>query len=705
MIDKFTIDKIHDTAQIVDVVSDFITLKKRGANYVGLCPFHNDTTPSFYVSPSKNICKCFVCDVGGTAVQFIMKHEQTSYYEALRYLAKKYFIEIKERELTSDEKQIQSDRESMMVVNAWALKFYSSRLYEHEEGRTIGLPYFAERGFREDIIRKFQLGYSLGKRNDFYQSALKQGFKEIYLLKTGLVYKRDDGSLVDGFFNRIIFPIHSLSGKVVAFGGRVLGKHDKIAKYINSPESEIYNKSNELYGIFFSKQAIIKADKCFFVEGYTDVISMHQTGVENVVASCGTSLTKGHIRLIRRFTNNITILYDGDTAGKQAAIRGIDMFLEEGMNVKIVLLPEGEDPDSFARSHNSFDFTLFIKEHEVDCIRFKAGLLLKEAGNDPMKRAKLIKEIMNSVALISDHIVRSVYIKECSQLLGEREQVLIDEVTSIRSRKKSAAQLQKEREQQDLPKIHPSQGATEDSQVQVGDISIATKDMRSVHTDIDQKETTDDHLPPRKQYLFKKYESALIRYVVRYGERILFDLKEDGETQALIKVAEYIRSELDADDIEIQMPVYKRILDEAVEQCKDDTFVALHYFLTHTDLEISELAANMISDKYQLSKYFQSPSETLKYPKLTKEQQKVMNEAQKREKEREKMERWIVQDIYELKNAYIKHEIEGINKQIKMFQSDEEKVMKLLKKRIELDEVKRLLSRKLGDRIVIGIGN
>ena len=695
MIDKLTVDKIHDAAQIVDVVSDFITLKKRGVNYVGLCPFHEDSTPSFYVSPSKNICKCFACGEGGNSVQFIMKHEQVSYTEALRFLAKKYGVDIKERELSDEEKQMRSDRESMMIVNSWAQKFFSSRLNEHEEGKSIGLSYFVERGFREDIISKFQLGYSLGKRDDLSRSAKKHGFNESYLLKTGLVYKRDDGSMADRFHGRVIFPVHTLSGKVVAFGGRILGKKDKVAKYVNSPDSEIYHKSYELYGIYFAKQAMVKADKCFLVEGYTDVISMHQTGIENVVASSGTSLTYGQIRLIRRFTSNITILYDGDAAGIKAAIRGIDMLLEEGMNVKIVLLPEGEDPDSFARSHNSFDFSLYIKEHETDFIRFKAGLLLKEAGNDPIKRANLIKDLMESVSVIPDNIVRSVYIKECSYLLDEREQVLIDEVVKIRSRRKASPQGTRRREQNVLLQPDDSSSGNE------GEQESTVEKQEVVAGDVAEK--------ARNNYsLFKKYESTLIRYVLRYGERVMYteSQTEDAEnTKPVIKIAEFIQSELHNDNIEILTPMYKQILDEAVGQCEDDKFVASNYFLAHADLEISKLTADMMSTKYQVSKYFEDRDDVaLTQTTMSEEQQKAENEARKAEKEREQLERWVIHDIFVLKNAHIKHEIDEVNKRIKEFQSDEEKVMDFLRRRMELDNIKRLLSRELGDRIVTGIG-
>ena len=691
MIDTFTIDKIYNAAQIVDVVSDFVTLKKRGVNYVGLCPFHDDSTPSFYVSPSKNICKCFACGEGGTAVQFIMKHEQVAYYEALRYLAKKYYIEIKERELSDEEKQAQSDRESMLIVNSWAQKFFTSRMYEHDEGRTVGLPYFVERGFREDIIRKFQLGYSINKRNDLYQSALEQGFNKSYLFKTGLVYEREDGTAADRFWGRVIFPVHTLSGKIVAFGGRILGKKDKAAKYVNSPESEIYHKSNELYGIFFAKQAIVKADKCYLVEGYTDVISMHQTGVENVVASSGTSLTQGQIRLIRRFTNNITVIYDGDSAGIKAAIRGIDMLLEQGMNVKIVLLPEGEDPDSFARSHNSFDFTLYIKENEVDFIRFKTDLLLKEAGNDPIQKASLIKDIMESVAIIPENIVRSVYIKECNQLLEVSEQVLIDEVIKIRNRRKSASQLIKEREQRDLRPVHPAKEMTSPDEM----------------ADNGEKEKEDINVSiTKKQYPFRKYEAALISYIIHYGERILFlanNQEMDDHTTSNVRVAEYIHTELAYDAIEIQLPVYKRILDEAVAYCDEESFIASHYFLTHADLEISEIAANMMSSKYQLSKRFEDPSDLVpRQTNLTDDQQRAKIAERKKEKEREQLERWIIRDIFALKNVHVKKEIDEINRLIKASRSDDEKLI-FMKKKMELDALHCFLCKELGDRVVTGI--
>ena len=691
MIDKHTIEKIHDAAQIVDVVADFVTLRKRGVNYVGLCPFHEDRTPSFYVSPSKNICKCFSCGEGGNSVQFIMKHEQVSYVEALRYLAKKYHVEIKERDLSDEEKRMQSDRESMMIVNGWAQKFFTSSLYEHEEGRTIAMPYFMERGFREETIRKFQLGYCPEeKRNNLYKHAIERGFNETYLLKTGLVYKRDDHTMTDRFHGRVMFPVHTLSGKVVAFGGRLLGKKEKVAKYVNSPESEIYHKSSELYGIYFAKQAINKADKCYLVEGYTDVISMHQSGIENVVASSGTSLTYGQINLIHRFTNNITVLYDGDAAGIKAAIRGIDMLLEKGMNVKVVLLPDGEDPDSFARSHNSFDFILYINKHEVDFIRFKANLLLKDADNDPIKRANLIKEVMETVAVIPDSITRSVYIKECSYLFDEREQILVDEVMKIRSVKSRSAQTVSTAALSGAPAVPENTAADAGAGLTAGKTETVTNKRE------------------HRYFPFKKYESGLLRYVLRYGERILFvvmEAEDDPDAGRTVKIAEYIQSELQKDEIEVQTPIYKRILDEAVAQCKNEDFVASHYFLAHPDLEISELTAEMVSSKYQLSKYFRDPEEqALQQTAISEEQQEAGNEVRQREKEREQLERWIIHDLFTLKNAIVKHKIDEVNKQIKEFQSDEEKVVALLKERMALDRTKIKLSKALGERIVTGMG-
>lgn len=700
MIDQPTIDRILDAANIVDVVSEFVTLRKRGVNYVGLCPFHDDKTPSFYVSPSKNICKCFACGEGGTAVHFIMKHEQLGYFDALRYLAKKYNIEIQERELTDKEKQARSDRESMFIVNAWAQKYFTSMLHNHIDGKTIGMRYFIERGFREETIRKFQLGYSLDKRDALYQEAIKSGYKKEFLEKTGLVIAYEDGRVNDRFRGRVIFPVHSLSGKVVAFGGRVLKKDEKTAKYVNSPESDIYHKSNELYGIYFAKQAMVKADRCFLVEGYTDVISMHQSGVENVVASSGTALTHGQIRLIHRFTDNITVLYDGDAAGIKAALRGIDLLLMEGMNVKVVLLPDGEDPDSFARSHSANEFSDFIQKHETDFIRFKTQLLLEEAGNDPIKRAALIGDIIRTIAIVPDDITRTLYIRECSAMMEIDEQVVLNQVNKIKlSNNERPAQPSAPAPEEILPK---------DYVIPTGMRPVKTVTVPLAETDAQPdippyfpppeeeeipngENTAPPPAPPMERTMqvhrtrspYEAYEIALLRYVVRYGERILFEYP-DEKTNALVTthVAEYIKNELEKDNIQIYTTILQQMLDEAVAHCKEEGFTAQRYFLAHPDSVISRVAANLLSEKYQLSKYHS------KYREV--------------EQEEEKLDQIVVRDIFALKEAYILNEIKQKEEELKHLSSDEtDKMFAIMKEITQLNEIKKILSKELGERIIL----
>lgn len=700
MIDKATIDRIFDAANIVDVVSDFVTLRKRGVNYWGLCPFHDDKSPSFSVSPSKNICKCFACGEGGTAVQFIMKHEQLSYHDALLYLAKKYNIEVHERELTDKEKQARNDRDSMFIVNAWAQKYFTSVLDNHIDGKTIGRRYFAERGFREETIRKFQLGYSLASRDALYQEAIKNGYKKEYLEKTGLVIAHQDGSVTDRFQGRVIFPVHTLSGKIVAFGGRILKRDEKRAKYMNSPESEIYHKSNELYGIYFAKKAIVKADRCFLVEGYTDVISMHQSGVENVVASSGTALTLGQIHLIHRFTNNITVLYDGDAAGIKAAIRGIDLLLAEGMNVKVVLLPDGEDPDSFARSHSVSEFSAFIQENETDFIRFKTKLLMEEAGNDPIKLSELSHDIINTIAIVPDNITRSIYIRECSAKMMLREQDILNEVNQIRlSRKENNRQpgpgvistgsfsgsdllgddtlpkrSQENGESADVPPNFPPPpeegGYTSD-----GDSAAPSTPPPTV-------------VPPeaeerKNKSPFEMYELALMRYVVRYGERVLFDyVDEETQQRIILHVANYIRRELETDNIRFYTPILQQMLDEAADHCEEEGFIAWHYFRSHSNLKISRIAAELMSEKYQLSKYHS------KFCKL--------------DEEVDKLEQIVDLDILAFKDAYILKMINNKNEELKNIKSDDvDKTQAILCELVELNEIKKELSKRLGERIIV----
>ncbi len=700
MIDQPTIDRILDAANIVDVVSEFVTLRKRGVNYVGLCPFHDDKTPSFYVSPSKNICKCFACGEGGTAVHFIMKHEQLGYFDALRYLAKKYNIEIQERELTDKEKQARSDRESMFIVNAWAQKYFTSMLHNHIDGKTIGMRYFIERGFREETIRKFQLGYSLDKRDALYQEAIKSGYKKEFLEKTGLVIAYEDGRVNDRFRGRVIFPVHSLSGKVVAFGGRVLKKDEKTAKYVNSPESDIYHKSNELYGIYFAKQAMVKADRCFLVEGYTDVISMHQSGVENVVASSGTALTHGQIRLIHRFTDNITVLYDGDAAGIKAALRGIDLLLMEGMNVKVVLLPDGEDPDSFARSHSANDFSDFIQKHETDFIRFKTQLLLEEAGNDPVKRAALIGDIIRTIAIVPDDITRTLYIRECSAMMEIDEQVVLNQVNKIRlSNNERPAQPSAPAPEEILPKdyvIPTGMRPVETVPVPLEETD-AQPDIPPYFPPPEEEEipngenTAPPPTPPMERTMqvhrtrspYEAYEIALLRYVVRYGERILFEYP-DEKTNALVTthVAEYIKNELEKDGIQIYTTILQQMLDEAVAHCKEEGFTAQRYFLAHPDSVISRVAANLLSEKYQLSKYHS------KYREV--------------EQEEEKLDQIVVRDIFALKEAYILNQIKQKEEELKHLSSDEtDKMFAIMKEITQLNEIKKILSKELGERIIL----
>ncbi len=682
MIDKATIDRIHDAAQIVEVVSDFVTLKKKGVNYVGLCPFHDDRTPSFSVSPSKNICKCFACGEGGTATHFIMKHEQLTYYEALKYLAKKYNIEVRERELTDEEKILESERESMFIINDYARNYFKNLLHTNPEGRSIGLSYFKERGFRDDIIKKFELGYALEQRNAFSSDALRLGYKQELLIKTGLVAGgENNGPLYDRFRGRVIFPVHTLSGKVVAFGGRILRNADKTAKYVNSPESEIYSKSRELYGLFYAKRAIVKEDRCFMVEGYTDVLSMHQAGIENVVSSSGTALTSGQIRLIRRFTQNMTVLYDGDDAGISAALRGIDLLLEEGLNVKVVLLPKGEDPDSFARKQNAESFNKFIIENEVDFIRFKAQLLLNETKNDPVKRAGLIANIVESIALIPDGIKRSVYIKDSANLLEISEKLLIQEVNKIRLRKY---------DQRNRPAIQrPNRPSGKNAQQST--TSTGTASNKEPNAPVVRRKTR-----------IENFERQIVRYIVRYGTIMIFQRfekqkkdRQSEEIDVLVEegssVIEFIHFDLERDNIKFTNPLYAQIFEEAYRKAANEDFQPARYFTSHADENISKLAIEMVSDKYQLSKIHA----------------KALGEEHDDEKsillEENSLEILIPRVTTELKNAYVMQQISLVMKKIKEAQKNDdfETTLKLLEEKKKLEEIKKLLAKMLGEQVII----
>ena len=666
MIDQATIGRILDAAQIVEVVSDFVTLRKRGVNYVGLCPFHNEKTPSFSVSPSKGLCKCFSCGKGGNAVHFIMEHEQMSYPEALRYLAKKYNIEIKERELTNEEKEVQSNRESMFIVNNFARDYFQNILKNHVDGRSIGLAYFRQRGFRDDIIDKFQLGFSTEGRDALAQEALRKGFKQEFLVKTGLCYETDDHKLRDRFWGRVMFPVHTLSGKVVAFGGRVLStENKKLAKYVNSPESEIYHKSNELYGIYFAKQAIVKQDRCFLVEGYTDVISMHQSGVENVVASSGTSLTPGQIRLIHRFTNNITVLYDGDMAGIKASIRGIDMLLEEGMNIKVCLLPDGDDPDSFARKHNATEFQNFIQEHETDFIRFKAQLLMEDAGKDPMKRAELINDIVRSIAVIPEAIVRDVYIKECGQLLRIEDKLLVSEVAKRR-------ELQAEKGNKP---IAPNNAPTP----QPGEMPppFPPEEMEA--------DTYQSFIPQegKEGQEFYKYERLIIQMIVRYGEKVMCNLTDEEGNEVPVTVVEYVINDLKEDELAFHNPLHRRILSEASEHIHDQEFASERFFVAHPDPKISTIATELASDRYQLSKYH------------SKTQKLVTDE--------ERLYEMVPMLMINFKNAIVAEELKHIMYALQdpSIANDNAQCDAVMQRYKEMKEIQNLMAKRLGDRVVL----
>lgn len=725
MIDQSTIDRILDAAQIVDVVSEFVTLRKRGVNYIGLCPFHNEKTPSFSVSPSKGVCKCFSCGKGGNVVHFIMEHEQLSYYEALKWLAKKYNIEIKERELTDAEKQAQSLRESLFVVNQFASEYFQDILYNHIDGQRIGMTYLRSRGFRDDIIRKFQLGYSTDAPDGLARAAAQKGFREEFLEKTGLCYKKDNGTLHDRFWGRVIFPVHTLSGKVVAFGGRVLSSATKNVqmKYVNSPESEIYHKSRELYGMYFAKQAIVRQDCCFLVEGYTDVISMHQSGIENVVSSSGTALTSDQIRLIHRFTNNITLLYDGDGAGIKASLRGIDMLLEEGMNIKVCLLPDGDDPDSFARKHNATDYQAYINAHEVDFIRFKTNLLLEEAGRDPIKRAGLISSIVRSISVIPDAIVRSVYIRECSQLLQMEEKILVEATAKLieqaRETKFKEEQRRREREQRRLavgnaaPPAPAAQGAdpafpaepySSFPMPEAGLPSapplppevpeaLSAEEASRLPSEVPPMEAVDIPdayssfipLTGNEQTIFYAKEEELIRVLIRYGEKVMCDVEDEEGNLRSLTVIECISFSLKEDELQFHDATHRRILKEAEEHLHDAHFTAERYFMTHPDPQVSKLAVDMVSERYQLSKYHSKA-------------QKIVTDD---ERLHELVPRLLLDFKMSIVEEEMKHTLQALNNP--SIANDTQRCMEIMQRYKDLHQMQSLMAQKAGERVVLKV--
>lgn len=675
MIDQLTIEKILDAANIVDVVSEFVTLRRRGVNFVGLCPFHNEKTPSFYVSPSKGICKCFSCGKGGNVIHFLMEHEQMSYWDAAKWLARKYGIPYSERELTDSEKALQNERESMFITNQFALDFFKDTLLNTEKGRAIGLAYFRKRGFRDDILDKFFLGYCPDEPDALARAALAKGFTKENLIKTGLCYEREnDGQLRDRFHGRVIFPVHSISGKVVAFGGRIMTSDAKVAKYVNSPESIIYSKSRELYGLYQAKQAIVRKDRCFLVEGYADVISMYQSGVENVVASSGTSLTPGQIRLIHRFTNNITVLYDGDKAGIKASLRGIDMLLAEGMNVKVLLLPDGEDPDSFAQGRGATAFQQYIDTHQVDFIKFKVNLLMEDAQDDPYSRSELIKSITQSISVIQDPIVRSVYITECSQIMKIDERLLINDVN----------RRQREQAQTAVQTPRPSQSTDENGQNQEtsapepADPEAPAEPAPEPQISAEEKLRQDIRALKREGLgpMMEK-ERLLSQLIVRYGGRVMCTYQDDDGQEQEMTVGQFIVGSLQNDSLEFRHPVYKRFVEIMAEHLDEKDFNTQKFFMSHPETFVSLTAASLMEERYQLSGLFKDNMPTEDEAHLLKLTRHIMADYQ--------ME-------------VVRLEIKKTEKEIQEASSDtlaslQTRYQQLLAARAEL-------SRTLGDRIV-----
>lgn len=656
MIDRLTVEKIKDAANIVDVVSEFVSLRRSGANYKGLCPFHNERTPSFFVSPSRGICHCFSCGRGGTPINFIMEHEQMTYVEALRWLARKYNIEIKERELTDKERQEQSERDSMFIVNEWAADYFKQILLESEGGNSIGLQYFRSRGFRDDIISKFHLGYDVQDRHQLAREAQAKGYQLDFLLKTGICYKNDRSEYIDRYAGRVIFPWLSVSGKIVGFGGRLLDSRTKgvAQKYVNSPDSEIYHKDQLLYGIYQAKKAISREDRVYMVEGYTDVISMHQCGIENVVANSGTALSVHQIRMLHRFTSNITLLYDGDAAGIHAALRGTDMILAEGMNIKVLVLPDGDDPDSFARKHSSADFKQYIEDHQVDFIQFKTNLMLNGV-TDPAKRSEAINSIVQSIAVVPNQILRDTYIHDCAQRLNIAESTLINTMNKFI------------REAQDRMNKTPN------AETQQANSASATT----------QKYINNPSIP--------KVETMLMQVIIRHGDFIIYRDIEDEEGNLInLTVAEWINYSLSAENLRFSVDIYNRVLDETLEHLRDYNFSAEQYFIHHNDIEISQLATELILDKYQ---YIREQKEE------STGKQNVSDEA-RMEKETEKLRNEVLHLLLDFHFDLLERRLQQIKIEITQPNNTPERMASLMKDFRDTQQKRNELAQQRGNNII-----
>ncbi len=729
-IDRETVQKILDTADIVEVVSDFVSLKRRGANYIGLCPFHNERTPSFSVSKSKGICKCFSCGKGGSPVNFLMELEQLSYNEALRYLARKYNIEIQEHEMTDAEREAADEREALLAINDFALKHFEHNICDTEEGKNIGYAYFRERGINDLSIKKYHLGYAIDKPDELSKVALAHGYSEKYLLESGLCANSKNGGLYDRFKGRVVYPIFSVSGRVVAFGGRTLRKDKDVAKYVNSPETALYRKSYELYGLYQAKPSIVKKDKCFLVEGYMDVISMSQIGVDNVVASSGTSLTEGQIRLIHRFTNNVTVIYDSDPAGIKASLRGIDMLLAEGLDIKVLLLPDGEDPDSFAQTHSLTEVESYIADNETDFIRFKTRILLADVENDPIRRARVITDIVGSIAKISDQIKRQVYIQECSRMLDMNEKVLSSEVDKTMSNNA-------EKKENDRDRIEARHSVEETKDISSEDNDEANKTRNNLQK---RSPGNGDALDERQVYL-EKYEREIIRYIVRYGMvELCNQVLPDNSVSPMILV-DFVNTELSRDGVSLSVPAYNLILSRSLSMIRD-----FKSDVKSNDLKISEIVDDLRNEGYEAIRReakslgeIENREKTLtasldeKEKNLKKEfamlylmqrlvndsddaVRKVANELSSEkyqlskvhskfahiESEDQKLDELVPLAIYALKNAILTWELKSLSRQLTEAQNNGDIIRQqdLIRQIIELKQLLGEFARVLGDRVV-----
>lgn len=659
MIDRATVEKIKEAANIVDVVSEFVTLRRSGANYKGLCPFHNEKTPSFYVSPARGTCHCFGCGKGGSPVTFIMEHEQMTYPEALRWLANKYHIEIHERELTDHEREEQSLRESMFIINEWTANYFEDQLHSPANGDDIGMQYFRSRGFRDDVIRKFRLGYDLPNRFKLAQAAIGQGYKADFLVKTGICYQNEHGELIDRYAGRVTFPWIGVNGKVVGFTARVLDSRTKGVnqKYVNSPDSDLFHKDHELYGIFQAKKAIAREDRVYMVEGQADVIAMHQCGLENTVANSGTALSMHQIHMLHRFTSNITLIYDGDAAGIHAALRGTDMLLSEGMNLNVLLLPGGQDPDEFARSHTAADFRQYIDDHQVDFIQFKTDLMLRNE-RDPKKRADAINSIVESISVVPNQILRDTYIHDCSQRIGLNESTLINQMNNFIRNRQAGTTAQRQDHEPAGTQTQPNHGAT----------PVVT---------------------PTPLQQASKVSMLIAQLVIRHGERIIMDdvEGEDGQHYSLT-VAQYVFYNLTADHLSLGNELLDRVLSEAAEHCTDPSFVAEPYFINHEDINISKLATDLSMDRYHLSqpKTEGPDNEEAKLQALRNETEDLRGRA--------------IHLLLDFRMDYVEAQLKKLQTEMKTLGNDMEKLKEHMERYRDMQHLRNQLARQLGSNII-----